>query len=81
MTPTDKIEAITDLLTIPVSTAAQLLGISERKAKKVLPVVAMSYRVRVVTIAACRAYIATHTKISLAPTKTKPDPLRIKILA
>lgn len=55
--PRATIETITGMLTLPVPTAAQVLGISVAKLRRELPIVAHGYRSKSVTITAMREWL------------------------
>jgi len=55
-----KILAIAGLVTLPVATAAQLLGVSVRTVNSEIPVIRKGYRSKCVAVADILAYLDRH---------------------
>lgn len=57
-TPTEKLDAVTGALLLPLPVAAQLLGVSPSIVRKSLPIVVQGYRTKSVSVQSMREYIA-----------------------
>ncbi|MGK3946550.1 hypothetical protein ABK046_50355, partial [Streptomyces caeruleatus] len=58
MSAAEKLNTVTDMLSLPLPVAAQILGMGVNAVKAAMPVQSRGYRSKVVSVGAMRKYIA-----------------------